>query len=145
MDDATVPDKPYFRIGEVSRLTGVKPYVLRYWESEFPSVAPSKTRANQRLYRREDVERILTIKRLLYTERYTIAGARAKLEAALAAGAGGGTPATEPRAGADQAQGRQGAEAPGTSPGRGADAESLRNFLKRLRNELQSLRSLVSD
>ena len=89
MDESAIPQKPYFRIGEVSRLTGVKPYVLRYWESEFPSVAPTKTRANQRLYRREDVERILTIKRLLYTERYTIAGARAKLEAGLAAGVDG--------------------------------------------------------
>jgi DNA-binding transcriptional MerR regulator len=81
VDEPTVPKKAYFRIGEVSRLTGVKAYVLRYWESEFPSIVPTKTRANQRLYRREDVERILTIKRLLYQERYTIAGARARLEA----------------------------------------------------------------
>ncbi len=142
MDDATVPDKPYFRIGEVSRLTGVKPYVLRYWESEFPSVAPSKTRANQRLYRREDVERILTIKRLLYTERYTIAGARAKLEAALAAGElpgqGGGSPSAGAQAGT--AAGGPGPGAAEVSPVSGAEAETVRNFLKRLRNELQFLR-----
>jgi DNA-binding transcriptional MerR regulator len=78
-DPGRPPDEPCLRIGEVSRLTGVKPYVLRYWEHEFPQVAPTKTRANQRLYRRGDVERILAIKRLLYEERYTIAGARARL------------------------------------------------------------------
>ncbi len=71
-----IPDKLYFRIGEVSRLLGVKPYVLRYWESEFGSLAPKKSGTGQRLYRRKDVERALEIKRLLYEKRYTIEGAR---------------------------------------------------------------------
>ncbi len=74
-----LPDKLYFRIGEVSRLTGVRPHVLRYWETEFPMIAPKKSGRGQRLYRRKDVELILEIKRLLYEERYTIEGARRKL------------------------------------------------------------------
>ena len=71
--------KLYYRIGEVSRITAVKPYVLRYWESEFRWMAPQKSRSQQRLYRRRDIEMILLIKRLLYEERFTIAGARRRL------------------------------------------------------------------
>ena len=72
-------EKRYYRIGEVGRITGVKPYVLRYWESEFRWMAPQKSRSQQRLYRQRDVEIILLIKKLLYEQRYTIAGARQKL------------------------------------------------------------------
>lgn len=71
-----IPDKLYFRIGEVSRLAGVKPYVLRYWETEFAGIGPKKSGSNHRLYRRKDVELILEIKHLLYEKRYTIEGAR---------------------------------------------------------------------
>ncbi len=71
--------KLYYRIGEVAGITGVKPYVLRYWESEFRWMAPAKSRSKQRLYRQRDIEIIQLIKRLLYEERYTIAGARRKL------------------------------------------------------------------
>jgi DNA-binding transcriptional MerR regulator len=76
--DANPPrgDKLYYRIGEAAKLTGIKPYVLRYWESEFRWMAPQKSRSKQRLYRRKDIDTILLIKRLLYEERYTIAGAR---------------------------------------------------------------------
>ena len=74
-----VPDKLYFKIGEVARLVGVKPYVLRYWESEFSALRPGKTRSRHRLYRRKDVETLLEIRRLLYAERYTIAGAKRRL------------------------------------------------------------------
>lgn len=74
-----LPDKQYFKIGEVSRITGVKPHVLRYWESEFGSIRPQKSRTNQRLYRRRDVELLLQIKQLLYQEGYTIAGAVRRL------------------------------------------------------------------
>jgi len=73
-------DKIYYRIGEVAELTGVKPYVLRYWESEFKWMAPGKSRSNQRLYRKQDIETILLIKRLLYDERFTIAGAKKRLK-----------------------------------------------------------------
>lgn len=75
-----IPNKLYFRIGDVAKLTGVKPYVLRYWETEFPSIAPKKSGTGQRLFRRKDVELILEIKHLLYDKRYTIEGARKALE-----------------------------------------------------------------
>jgi DNA-binding transcriptional MerR regulator len=76
---AEVPDRLYFRIGEVSAITGVPPYVLRYWESEFPSLQPRKSGGGQRLYRKRDVVMLLEVKRLLYQERYTVAGARRRL------------------------------------------------------------------
>ncbi len=75
-----IPDKLYFRIGDVSRLAGIKPYVLRFWESEFPSLMPKKSGTGHRLYRRRDVETVLEIKRLLYDRRFTIEGARKFLE-----------------------------------------------------------------
>ena len=76
-----LPDKLYFRIGEVAALVGVKPYVLRYWESEFSIVRPTKSHSKHRLYRRRDVETLLQIKRLLHDERFTIEGARKQLKA----------------------------------------------------------------
>lgn len=74
-----IPDKVYFKIGEVSQFVGVQPHVLRYWESEFPSLKPVRASSNQRLYRRQDLETFLEIKRLLYEEKFTIDGARKKL------------------------------------------------------------------
>ena len=71
--------KRYYRIGEVAERTKVKPYVLRYWESEFKWMSPQKSRSRQRLYRQRDIEMILLIKKLLHEQRYTIAGARKKL------------------------------------------------------------------
>src|SRR5690242_16595757 len=71
-----IPDKLYFKIGEVSELLGVEPYVLRYWESEFPILSPKKSGTGHRLYRRKDVELLLRIKHLLYEKRFTIEGAR---------------------------------------------------------------------
>src|SRR5581483_4385962 len=76
-----IPDKLYFRIGEVSELLGVEPYVLRYWESEFPVLSPKKSGTGHRLYRRKDVELLLRIKHLLYEKRFTIEGARQTLQA----------------------------------------------------------------
>jgi DNA-binding transcriptional MerR regulator len=75
-----IPDKLYFRIGEVAKLAGIKPYVLRFWESEFHGLGPKKSGTGHRLYRRKDVELVLEIKRLLYDRRYTIEGARKVLE-----------------------------------------------------------------
>ena len=77
--NVSIPDKSYFRIGEVSRLLGVQPYVIRYWESEFKTVRPIRTRSDQRLYRHKDVEELLLIRRLLYDENFTINGARKQL------------------------------------------------------------------
>jgi len=76
-----IPDKLYFKIGEVAELLGVEPYVLRYWEGEFPSVAPKKSGTGHRLYRRKDVEVLLRIKHLLYEKKFTIEGARQSLHA----------------------------------------------------------------
>jgi DNA-binding transcriptional MerR regulator len=99
---ATQPtiEKDFYRIGEVSRLTDLKPFVLRYWETEFPMLEPVKSPSGHRLYRQEDVEMVLRIKRLLYDEGFTIAGARRHLreqngsgENEGAAGSGGGTAA----------------------------------------------------
>ncbi len=92
--DIEIPDKLYFKIGEVSRITGVKPHVLRYWESEFGAFSPNKSRSRQRLYQRKDIELVLRLKRLLYQEGYTISGARRKLrekEAPPAPESGSGT------------------------------------------------------
>ncbi len=74
-----LPDKLYFKIGEVARLVGVKPYVLRYWETEFRVLKPEKSETRHRLYRRRDVEMLLLIRRLLHDERYTIEGAKRRL------------------------------------------------------------------
>ena len=78
--DPEIPNKLYFRIGEVARLAGIKPYVLRFWESEFNGLGPKKSGTGHRLYRRKDVELVLEIKRLLYEKRFTIEGARKVLE-----------------------------------------------------------------
>src|ERR1700734_4300065 len=82
IDESTpIPDKLFFRIGEVSQLVGVEPYVLRYWESEFPGLSPKKSNTGQRMFRRKDVELLLNIKHLLYNEKFTIEGARQALKA----------------------------------------------------------------
>ena len=78
--DSKIPSKLFFKIGEVCELTDTQPYVLRYWESEFPALAPAKNNSGQRIYRRRDIETIQRIKTLLYEEGFTIAGAKKKLE-----------------------------------------------------------------
>jgi DNA-binding transcriptional MerR regulator len=78
-----IPEKLFFKIGEVCELSGVQAHVLRYWESEFPMLAPQKNRAGQRTYRKRDVEMALRIKELLYEDQYTIAGAKKKLAGEL--------------------------------------------------------------
>ena len=75
----SIPDKLFFRIGDVAEIVGVKPYVLRYWESEFPTISPNKSNSGQRVYKRTDVETLLLIKHLLYNERYSIEGARKRI------------------------------------------------------------------
>jgi len=77
--DLQIPEKLYYKIGEVAKFTGVKTHVLRYWETEFNTIRPNKSRSNQRLYRRQDVDLILHLKDLLYNQGFTIAGARKKL------------------------------------------------------------------
>lgn len=79
-DQVGLPNKLYFRIGEVAKILGVKPYVLRYWETEFSVLKPGKTPSRHRLYRKRDVETLLEIKRLLYEEGFTIAGAKKRIK-----------------------------------------------------------------
>lgn len=81
--DARIPNKLFFKIGEVCEITETQPYVLRYWESEFPALAPAKNSSGQRIYRRRDIETVLRIKQLLYEEGFTIAGAKKRLEQEL--------------------------------------------------------------
>ena len=85
--DKQIPNKLFFKIGEVCEITDTQPYVLRYWESEFPALAPAKNSSGQRIYRRRDIETVLRIKQLLYEEGFTIAGAKKRLEAELGAAA----------------------------------------------------------
>ena len=80
VDYVELPNKLYFRIGEVAKILGVKPYVLRYWETEFSVLKPGKTPSRHRLYRKRDVETLLEIKRLLYEEGFTIAGAKKRIK-----------------------------------------------------------------
>ncbi|MFQ5669913.1 MAG: MerR family transcriptional regulator [Acidobacteriota bacterium] len=120
----SIPDRPHFKIGEVCRITDTQPYVLRFWESEFPSLAPQKTRSGQRVYLRSDIETILRIKHLLYEESYTIAGARKRLESADSGQSAAKVKTREP--------------AP-----RAAEPPKVRDRLEYLRGELQDLLALL--
>jgi DNA-binding transcriptional MerR regulator len=95
---AAIPQKLFFKIGEVCELAGVQAHVLRYWETEFPMLAPQKNRAGQRTYRRRDVEMALRIKELLYDEQYTIAGAKKKLATEIRGPARETSDAPQPKA-----------------------------------------------
>lgn len=86
-EPVVIPEKIYFKIGEVCELVGVQAHVLRYWETEFSTLSPQKNKSGQRSYRRRDVEIALRIKQLLYNEMFTIAGARKKLQSELRDGA----------------------------------------------------------
>jgi len=136
-----IPDgKLYYRIGEVARITGVKAHVLRYWETEFRWMAPPKSRSKQRLYRRKDIDMILVIKRLLYEERYTIAGARQQLrELGLAKALEGGASApAEPTA-----QPMEVGAAAAVTAGPANPVAELRAGYRHIRSELESIRELL--
>ncbi|MGC1107768.1 MAG: MerR family transcriptional regulator [Candidatus Acidiferrales bacterium] len=94
---SAIPEKNLFRIGEVSRLTGTKAFVLRYWETEFPTLEPVKSSSGHRMYRREDIETVFEIKRLLYEEGFTIAGARRHLAEQNGSAEAGAEIATAPQ------------------------------------------------
>jgi DNA-binding transcriptional MerR regulator len=124
-----IPDKLYFRIGEVAKLCQVQAYVLRFWESEFPQLKPNKSGTGQRLYRKRDVEMALQVKRLLHEEGYTIAGARHVL----------------------QVEGREGKKQDGPQPelplkvdGQHRQAAKNELRLQRLRVELKELLNMLS-
>jgi len=136
--ESVVPDKSLFRIGEVSRLTATKPFVLRYWETEFPMLQPVKSPKGHRLYRREDIDTVFTIKRLLYNEGFTIAGARRHLRdqplgAPETNGSNGGAAIAE----AGEHNGESAPQAPQTMPSQIAMLN--RQTLLDLRDSLRSL------
>ena len=129
--------KLYYRIGEVSRITGIKPHVLRYWETEFRWMAPPKSRSKQRLYRRKDIEMVLAIKKLLYDERYTIAGARQVIRergVAKLLEEGVGTP--------PEIEAAAPVEVEVSAPE--AEAHDLPERIREVRKELLALRSLLA-
>jgi DNA-binding transcriptional MerR regulator len=134
--ESAIPDKSLFRIGEVSRLTSTKPFVLRYWETEFPMLQPVKSPKGHRLYRRDDIETVFTIKRLLYDEGFTIAGARRHLrdQANGGNGANGGAVAAE-------VEGNGGEYAPQAVPHQPAMLN--RKTLLDLRDSLRSLLTVL--
>jgi DNA-binding transcriptional MerR regulator len=120
-----IPDKLYFRIGEVSKLLDLPPYVLRFWETEFPQLKPGKGGTGQRLYRRRDVETLAEIRRLLYDEGYTIPGARQALKGELKARAAE-APAPEPE-----------------QPKKTAAEDTTALRLRKLRSDLNEIASLL--
>ena len=131
-----IPEKSLFRIGEVSRLTATKAFVLRYWESEFPTLQPVKSPSGHRLYRREDIETVFEIKRLLYEEGFTIAGARKHL--AEHAGQNSGTSA----AAASESR-REIVEEPIIPAKHGPAARAHKKFLLDLHEELLAILTLL--
>lgn len=127
--DRNFPDKLFYKIGEVSKITDIEPYVLRYWETEFPFLKPRKNKSGQRVYVKKDVELIFSIKDLLYTERYTIEGVRKRFGESHA----GRRPATAAQAPAAPA-------APAAvKAGKTPSAETIELVKKRLRNILAQL------
>ena len=145
-------DKLYYRIGEVSRITGVKAHVLRYWETEFRWMAPPKSRSKQRLYRKRDIEFVWLLKRLLWEERYTIAGARQRIQE---------LGADEALALLDQPPGHRSADASSPVAAGGSDAApdavergqrvpqaewvKFRAALREMQTDLLSLRAVLQD
>lgn len=133
MDARQIPNKLFFKIGEVCEITDTQPYVLRYWESEFPALAPAKNSSGQRIYRRKDIETVLRIKQLLYEEGFTIAGAKKRLESEM--GGKGATPSAM-------------ASLPETIVADVADdpeprADDTRAVLRELREELRGILTLL--
>jgi DNA-binding transcriptional MerR regulator len=120
-----IPNKLFFKIGEVCEITDTQPYVLRYWESEFPALAPAKNSSGQRIYRRRDIETVLRIKQLLYEEGFTIAGAKKKLETELT----GRTETPAP------------AQAPSETPQGAQDAGHM--ALRQVRDQLREILTLL--
>jgi len=131
-----LPPKLYFRIGEVASLVGVEPHVLRYWEREFRSIRPTKSAKGQRVYSRRDVENLMRVRDLLYSEGFTIAGAKRKLQR-------GAEPEAEHVAKTEvqtetlvvEAKGES---TPNATPTNGADASDLRQTLSALKTEIEA-------
>ena len=128
-----IPNKLFFKIGEVCEITDTQPYVLRYWESEFPALAPAKNTSGQRIYRRRDIETVLRIKQLLYEEGFTIAGAKKRLEMEMAGRAP--TPSSAPPGG----NGGDGAAAGGGVAG----GDQTKKAQHEIRDQLREILTLL--
>ena len=139
-DAKGIPEKPFFRIGEVARLCGVKPYVLRFWEGEFSGVKPEKTKSNQRVYRRRDVELLLEIRHLLYEKKFTIEGAKAHLRSRTQVCRERELDSPTPTA--PWIDGAVGVE---NSSFSGSETSDPRALVTKLRNEIEELISLVAE
>lgn len=145
-----IPEKLFFKIGEVCELAGVQAHVLRYWESEFPMLAPQKNRAGQRVYRKRDVEMALRIKELLYEDQYTIAGAKkrltndlrggGKIKSSTSEGAEGYTTSGNDKSTPQRLSKVSGAR---LASGDGMKTAEDRNALRRLAAELKELLSML--
>ena len=138
-----IPEKLFFKIGEVCELAGVQAHVLRYWESEFPMLAPQKNRAGQRVYRKRDVEMALRIKELLYEDQYTIAGAKKRLANELRGGGklkvvGGGDDGSVENAPAEFSEGDLFQQPPATET-------YARTVVPRTAEERQGLKQLAAE
>jgi len=133
--DRQIPNKLFFKIGEVCEITDTQPYVLRYWESEFSALAPAKNSSGQRIYRRRDIETVLRIKELLYDEGFTIAGAKKRLEAEQA----GRTPT--PQTEAAKVAGPAVLSAP--TPNSEAADDRQRSVIVELREQLRAILTLL--
>jgi DNA-binding transcriptional MerR regulator len=145
-----IPEKLFFKIGEVCELAGVQAHVLRYWESEFPMLAPQKNRAGQRVYRKRDVEIALRIKELLYEDQYTIAGAKKRLANDLRAGGKLKIVSSEDNADDSDQSGaaltaslRGASKAAAAQSGSGIKTAEERKALRQVTSELRELLSLL--
>jgi len=134
-----IPEKLFFKIGEVCELAGVQAHVLRYWESEFTMLAPQKNRAGQRVYRKRDVEIALRIKELLYEDQYTIAGAKKRLANDLRAGGKLKIVSSEDDVQDSETNGSQAASGGMTTSRTAEDRKSLRKVARELREILALL------
>ncbi len=137
-----IPEKQYFKIGEVSEILDVEPYVLRYWESEFKILKPTRTRARQRLYHKKDLELLLEIKHLLYDEKFTIAGAKKRLQEMKK------QTAAEKKASRTTKTARTREEAGAVSEkpdivGSSSNQEDYRDILLEIKRELKELRNIL--
>ncbi|MFL6374477.1 MAG: MerR family transcriptional regulator [Pyrinomonadaceae bacterium] len=150
-EEVVIPDKLFFKIGEVCELVGVQAHVLRYWETEFPMLSPQKNQSGQRSYRKKDVEIALKIKQLLYKEMFTIAGARKKLQSDSRQGNQSKPAATAPPATSFQPiigkDGKVQTLFDITPPAEGDPAElseTQRQTLRKIASELVELREMLS-
>ena len=137
-----IPEKQYFKIGEVSEILDVEPYVLRYWESEFKILKPTRTRARKRLYHKKDLELLLEIKHLLYDEKFTIAGAKKRLQEMKK------QTAAEKKASRTTKASRGREESPAVpekfdTPGLASNQDDYRDILLEIKRELKELRNIL--